>query len=395
MECGRRVPRGQPVIALATVLAMWIGVRATLIALEGDPAAQAQAMARLSTPPASTVLMPRPMELAQADRPRASLAPLTMSHVLRTGTGAARQRGSTGPLAGLIGKGPSRLESIAPDLAGDASVSLADGFGAAFDTWQALGLGLPGPRLAYLASPQRETAASPEDLSPRGDGPRLRRWSADGWLLLRGGDQAPGLVAGAASYGGSQAGAILRYGFAPASALHPQAYVRVSGAVSSRLRQNEGALGLMVRPLRRLPIALLGEVRVLTQPGLTRTRPVVMAVTQLPPLRLPLRIEAEAYAQGGWAGGRDATGFYDLSATFQRRVARPLPGVQINAGGGVWSGGQRSITRLDVGPRIEMRGMVGPPSRRIGVRVGVDWRFRVAGAARPGSGPALTVAAGF
>jgi hypothetical protein len=39
--------------------------------------------------------------------------------------------------------------------------------------------------------------------------------------------------------------------------------------------------------------------------------------------------------------------------------------------------------------------MLGPPSRRIGVRVGVDWRFRVAGRAAPGSGPALTVAAGF
>jgi hypothetical protein len=28
-------------------------------------------------------------------------------------------------------------------------------------------------------------------------------------------------------------------------------------------------------------------------------------------------------------------------------------------------------------------------------RVSLDWRFRVAGAAAPGSGPALTVATGF
>jgi hypothetical protein len=224
--------------------------------------------------------------------------------------------------------------------------------------------------------------------------PRSSRWSADGWLLLRG-DQAPALATGAAAYGGSQAGAVLRYGLAPASGRRPQAYVRVSGALGKSVRQNEAALGLMVRPLRGLPVAVLTEGRLQDQSGLTRLRPVVMAVTELAPLYLPLGIEAEAYAQGGWAGGRGATPFYDLAATFERRVVRPLPGIELSAGGGVWSGGQRGAARLDLGPRVELRSTLGPPSRRIGVRVGVDWRFRVAGSANPGSGPALTVAAGF
>jgi hypothetical protein len=79
----------------------------------------------------------------------------------------------------------------------------------------------------------------------------------------------------------------------------------------------------------------------------------------------------------------------------QRPIAEPLSGLALRVGGGVWSGGQRGAVRLDLGPRIEGHGLFGPPARRIGVRVGVDWRFRVAGEAQPGSGPAVTVAAGF
>jgi hypothetical protein len=42
-----------------------------------------------------------------------------------------------------------------------------------------------------------------------------------------------------------------------------------------------------------------------------------------------------------------------------------------------------------------MRGMLGPETRQIEVRLAIDWRFRVAGEAKPGPGPALTLAAGF
>jgi hypothetical protein len=224
---------------------------------------------------------------------------------------------------------------------------------------------------------------------------RKLRWSADGWILVRGGDSAPALAAGGASYGASQAGAVLRYALVPSSPLRPQAYVRVSAALGGTSHETETAFGLMARPLRRLPLAVLGEVRLQNQLGVLQARPVVMAVTELAPFRGPLDFDAEAYGQAGWAGGQNATLFYDFAATFQRRVAKPLSGVDLRAGGGVWSGGQRGAARLDLGPRIELRTMIGPPSRRIGVRVGVDWRFRVAGRAEPGSGPALTVAAGF
>ncbi|WP_421837370.1 hypothetical protein [Novosphingobium sp.] len=388
VEHGSRVSRGQPVIALALILAVWISIRMTFIALEGVPAADKPQLARLATPSRPPTLAPQPGAPAGPGRHNAGLAALAVPNMPRR-TGAAGGRRYLHTSAADFGRPVENPHAgLLPRSGADmAAVELA----AAYRVPETGGENFGGPRVAYASAPHREA-----EQTRRAQGqPRKRRWSADGWLLVRAGDQPPALAAGAAAYGGSQAGAVLRYAFAPVSALRPQAYLRVSGALGNRVRQNEAALGLMVRPLRRLPVAVLGEWRLQAQSGQTRTRPVVMAVTELPPLRLPLGIEAEAYVQGGWAGGRGATPFYDLSASFQRRVMHPLPGAQLSAGGGVWSGGQRGAARLDLGPRIELRTMVGPPSRRIGVRVGVDWRFRVAGRAEPGSGPALTVAAGF
>lgn len=401
LECGNKVARGQPVIALAMVMGLWIAARVTFIALGGDPVTGGSSAAQLARPVPGNHPARQPIVPPAPDRQSARIAPLAVPYVPRRNGGSAARRPVPIRLgdgfAATGGGGAFLVSSSGPEAAMIPPEELA----AAYAPAQPAGPLAGGPsigksRLAYLAPPFRTgggpaTGPGPYRLAP----PHRSHWSADGWLLLRGGSELPALAAGTAAYGGSQAGAVLRYAFAPASALRPQAYVRVSGALGGRVRQSEVALGLMVRPVKRLPIAVLGEGRLLDQPGQLRTRPVVMAITELPPLRLPMGVEAEAYAQGGWAGGRDATAFYDLAATLQHRVVHPLPGLQLSAGGGVWSGGQRGASRLDVGPRVELRTMLGPPSRRIGVRVGVDWRFRVAGRAAPGSGPALTVAAGF
>lgn len=369
------------------ILAMWIAMRMTFIALESEPAAgrtpliaRPQLEGRPSLPPAkrgvghSRAVFAAPhRHRAEPARHRARLATLAVPYLpRRSGAGGAARRWP--------------------------GVTLADfNEPAAVPSWPESASEEPGERGEMRAAmvPAQEAGqilASGPGLVPM---PYRPRWTADGWLLLRSGTGGPSLATGAASYGGSQAGGVLRYGLASSSPLRPQAYVRISTAIGGPAQQAEAALGLMARPVRRLPVAVLGEMRLQQQAGSSRVRPVVMAVTELPPLALPLAVEAEAYAQGGWAGGSGATAFFDLAATAQRPVLRPLPGIQLSAGGGVWSGGQRGAARLDLGPRIELRGMVGPPSRRIGVRVGVDWRFRVAGRARPGSGPALTLAAGF
>lgn len=398
LECGRQGSRGQPVIALAMIMGAWIAVRVTFIALDSDSEADSRQMAGTPRPAPRAPAFPKPASPPLAppapDRPNARLATLAVPYVPRRSTAAAA--GKRLPAVGLDRFFPPVHRAKAGLLPSDVVRAAPEELAAAFGLPEQGGTLFTGPQNYYLAPAARSVpSASAGDHARPQDQRRLSRWSADGWLLLRGGDQPPALAAGTTAYGGSQAGAVLRYRLAPSSALRPQAYLRVSGALGGRVRQSEAALGLAVRPLQRLPLAVLGELRLQEQPGLTRTRPVVMTITELPPLSLPLGIEAEAYAQGGWAGGSDATPFFDLAATLQRRLARPLNGSQLAIGGGVWSGGQRGASRVDVGPRVELRGTVGPPSRWIGVRVGVDWRFRVAGKAEPGSGPALTVAAGF
>jgi len=61
-------------------------------------------------------------------------------------------------------------------------------------------------------------------------------------------------------------------------------------------------------------------------------------------------------------------------------------------GGGVWGGAQKGAARLDIGPSATMTIGLGESAA---ARLGLDWRFRVAGDAAPASGPALTLSAGF
>ncbi|MFM9936454.1 MAG: hypothetical protein ACKVOL_09675 [Novosphingobium sp.] len=248
----------------------------------------------------------------------------------------------------------------------------------------------PNPVVRQSASPPSSTTSSSALL--RSQRPR---WSADAWALVRGGRSAPALATGAAAYGGSQMGAVLRYNLAPSSPIRPQIYVRATAALATTVREPEGALGFVLRPVRRLPLAVMGEVRVQAGSGPARVRPVIMAVSELAPLRLPLGSEAEVYAQAGWAGGSFPTAFYDAAAVVERGVAEPVRGFALRAGGGLWTGGQTGAARLDIGPRIELRTMAGAPGRRIGMRLAFDWRFRVAGRAEPGSGPAVTLSTGF
>ena len=61
-------------------------------------------------------------------------------------------------------------------------------------------------------------------------------------------------------------------------------------------------------------------------------------------------------------------------------------------GAGVWGAAQADgalIDRLDAGPSLRLR------HDRLPLGLSADWRFRLAGNAEPGSGPALTVYASF
>ncbi|MDP3675865.1 MAG: hypothetical protein Q8R44_12355 [Novosphingobium sp.] len=187
---------------------------------------------------------------------------------------------------------------------------------------------------------------------------------------------------------------MLRFALDPGSSRGPQAYLRVSRAIGG-FGEGEVAAGLSARPIATVPLRLLGEARVQRSGGTTRIRPAASLVSELPPARLPLGIEGDVYAQAGYAGApfgskRGATPFFDVQAVADRSLASAGP-AELRLGAGAWSGGQEGAARLDLGPRASVRVDAGLARSRLAL----DWRFRVAGNARPASGPTLTFSAGF
>jgi hypothetical protein len=116
-----------------------------------------------------------------------------------------------------------------------------------------------------------------------------------------------------------------------------------------------------------------------------------MAVTELPPVALPRGLRAEIYGQAGYVAGRYATPFADGQARVDRHVLT-LGRYEARVGAGAWAGIQKGASRLDVGPGATVSL---PLSNKVFGRLGIDWRLRVAGNAEPGSGPAVTLGAGF
>ena len=214
------------------------------------------------------------------------------------------------------------------------------------------------------------------------------RWSADAWLLLRQ-DTSTALTAGRPSYGRSQAGAVLRYRLAPRSPHIATAYVRVSRAVEGPA-DSEIAVGLAARPFAAIPASVAVELRAFDGPDGREARPAVFAVTELPPMALPLGTRGEVYVQGGYVGGEFATAFIDGQARIDRAIVG-LGGAELRAGAAAWGGAQKGAERLDIGPSAALAFRIGQSY----ARAAVDYRFRVAGEAEPSSGPALTISASF
>ena len=219
------------------------------------------------------------------------------------------------------------------------------------------------------------------DLEPP---PRANRWRAYAYLFARGGSGRSGrLLAPQASYGGSQAAAIVERDLGGGVA----GYARASTSLG-RTGEEELALGVRAAPFADLPISLHLEQRVADVDD-PRTSTAAF-VSGGGAVDLPARLRVEGYGQAGYALGDFDSHFYDAAARLTRPVATPGR-ARISVGAGAWAGGQRGVDRIDVGPTVVATVPVG----EVNVRVGADWRQRVAGNADPGSGPAVTLSVGF
>lgn len=202
-------------------------------------------------------------------------------------------------------------------------------------------------------------------------------------MLARSGDRA-GNGFGAPQLGGSQAGLRVAY------ALQPRGKLAVAGRLTAPLhgRGREAALGLEWRP-SRLPVRLVAEGRVALD-GAERAGMAVGAVGGLGPRPVGAGFAFEAYGQAGVIDRGTFEGFADGSARLAHQFAA-IGRAKLDLGGGLWGGAQRHAARLDVGPTLGLALPIGAASARLSL----DWRERVAGAARPDSGVTLTLGAGL
>lgn len=210
----------------------------------------------------------------------------------------------------------------------------------------------------------------PERLEPLPD-----RWSLSSWMVARGGG-GPAAAPGG-QIGGGQAGARVAWLLAPHQRL--AAYGRLTTPLRGKGR--EAALGFEWQPTRA-PLRLIAERRfgLDGNPGGTGLGMITGIDREGSGFRL------EAYGQAGVVLRRRADPYADGAARGVRMVGARGP-VRLGLGAGAWGAAQRDAQRLDVGPSATLAVR--------NLRLALDWRQRVAGQARPGSGLALTLGADF
>lgn len=212
--------------------------------------------------------------------------------------------------------------------------------------------------------------------------PASSPWSASAWLFLREG--GGGQLATGGQLGGAQAGARVTWRIDDARRL------AVFGRVSGPLRQRgfEAAAGIEWRPLGELPVRLAVERRIALERG-GRDAFAAYAFGGVDAIRLG-GLRLDAYGQAGAVGARSRDLFADGSVRIGRELA--LSGrTGVTLGAGAWGAAQPGVARLDVGPQAVVRF----PAGDLGLALAIDWRLRVAGQARPGSGPTVTLGVDF
>lgn len=347
--------RARPLRFLALLLGLWIGVRAFMLAMPGDPRPERSASA---APWPQPLPSGRPLPVTDGLSATAPAPSAPSNSLIREVPYKGAPLFRAGPAGGRF-----VLAMAAPSV---AAVS-PDGPPAA-----ARNAGIPGAPIARTAAIGR--AAAPDLPEARRSG---SRWSGSAWLLVREGRGQAALAPGG-TLGGSQVGGRLLYRLGGGFSLSGRVY-----APLRRSAEAEVAAGIDWRPSARMPVRLLAERR--QDVGGAGRSAFALTVYGGASGRLPGGLRGEAYAQAGVVGTRSRDLFIDAAA----RVS--VPAGRVEAGASAWAAAQPGAARLDLGPHVSYR----LPIRGANLRVQADWRFRIAGDAAPDSGPALTLAADF
>lgn len=206
----------------------------------------------------------------------------------------------------------------------------------------------------------------------------LDRLQLSAWALYRGAPGTSSLASGG-TLGGSQAGARLTYALDPRIALSLRSSTPLGGA-----RGGEVAAGVRLTPFPSIPVSVTAERRQrIGRFSTGRSDFALFAEGGVYQRPIGWNLFLDGYAQAGVVGLKEHDFFADGGFT----LTRPVFG-RFSLGLGAWGGYQPGLYRIDAGPRVSYR-------IRPNVSLSLDYRQRLAGAAQPSSGPALTLGANF
>lgn len=198
---------------------------------------------------------------------------------------------------------------------------------------------------------------------------------------------------GSGQYGGSQSAIIaayplLYYPEAPRLAIIARAAIaHGNGKADGTGKERELAAGFRWRPLPHMPVQFIAERRF--RPARADALAFYLAGGQSA-IGLPLGFKLDGYGQAGFLAGNGGGAFADFNARADRPLAS-LGRFSLAAGVGIWGGGQADAIRVDIGPTVRADIAVAT----VQFRLTADWRFRAAGNAQPGNGPAIGLSTSF
>jgi hypothetical protein len=246
----------------------------------------------------------------------------------------------------------------------------------------------PAPDTNFAATVPRVSVPATHPITPEATNAKDRRWSGSAWAFWRDGGKDGASYGSAGQLGGSQAGVRLERRFTETGKLASvSAYGRATAALSAP-HMPEMAVGIALRPVStKLPVMIAFERRVALDSD-ARNAFAVFAAGGLNPTEIAPGLIAQGYAQAGVVGFSRRDLFTDGRVSLGRRLDRQS---RVVAGASLSGGAQPGVSRMDAGPMIEMR----LPIKNNTTRFVVEWRQRIAGKARPGSGLSMTFASDF
>lgn len=225
--------RGQPLVALGTILGGWVLMRAMFWDAAALPDYQDEEF-----PDFIGAMKPGGSPVPVAAESRSDVQPVLRSPLSRTSEAANATLGVDPEKSWRRNPVAPEAPVAGPEIQQGGSTSLPVPFIAPPPVpvkvaathqmlWMAALSRVPIP-MAVLDPASYAKVPAPFYEASRRHFPSAKRWSGDGWLLLRrGGSARVATGAAPATYGASQAGAVIRYRLDPGSRHRPEAYLRV------------------------------------------------------------------------------------------------------------------------------------------------------------------------